>query len=248
MTVAPRDLVAVVLAGGLGTRLRPVLGDRPKALAPVAERPFIRWVLDAFEAAGVRRVVVAVGYRAGDIRAALGSRHGSLELSYSEEPEPLGTAGALRFARDQIDSDAALVANGDSLVRGLDFGRLTRAHDRSGAPVTVAAVSVLDASRFGRMEIDPSGQVTSFLEKGDNSSAGPAWINAGVYLCSARFLDSLPGDTPLSMERQVLPGWVGRGLRAFVVEGGALLDIGTPESFAAATSWMAPIGAGSSPC
>ena len=138
----------VILAGGLGTRLRSVVPDRPKVLAPVAGRPFVEHLLDAVAAAGATRAVLAVGYLADVVREAVGTRHGPIEIRYVVEAEPLGTAGALANAAPAIETEEALVLNGDTIVVA-DLVALVRRHREAGLDVTMVTVLVEDCARFG---------------------------------------------------------------------------------------------------
>jgi NDP-sugar pyrophosphorylase family protein len=233
-------VTAAVLAGGLGTRLRPAVADRPKVLAAVAGRPFLAYLLDALAAVGVRKTVLLTGYRSEQVSSALGERHGEMELFYSEEPSPLGTGGALRAALPHFDSESILLLNGDTYF-GMDLAAFAAFHRRRHADVSLALTAVDDAGRFGKVVVAPDGRVTAFEEK--NAAGRPGWINAGVYLLERSLLEDIPAGRPLSLERDLLPNWIaaravfGRRTRA------AFLDIGTPESFAAAADFLAAAGA-----
>jgi len=230
--------VAAILAGGLGTRLRPVTGELPKVLADVGGRPFILHLLERLARAGVQKVVLCTGFGAAAVRERLGERHGTLHLAYSEETEPLGTGGALRLALPLLQAaDPVLVLNGDSCAAA-DLGAFSRAHRDSGAIVSLVAVRVPDAGRYGVLRTDPRGRIRSFAEKG---GAGPGRINAGIYLISRRLITALPAGKPLSLERDVMPKWVRLGTVMAHADDGAFIDIGTPESHARAAAAMAAI-------
>lgn len=228
-----RDVTAAILAGGLGTRLRPVVADRPKVLAPVAGRPFLAHLLDRLAAGGWDEVVLLVGYGADQVRATFGERYRSLTLRYSTEPEPLGTGGAVRHALPHFARDRVLLLNGDSYCDfdPADFCR------GAGAGVGMVLAEAGDTSRYGRVEVGSGGRVTAFVEKA--AAGGPGRINAGVYLFPRDRLDGLPEGRPLSWERDVLPGWVAEG-RVSAYPGGRFIDIGTPESFATAEAFFDP--------
>jgi len=142
--VRPSELTAAVLAGGFGTRLRSVVGDRPKPLAQVQGRPFLGFLLDQLVGAGVRSVVLCTGYRGEQIRHAFGDKYRSLRLCYSQEPKALGTAGALRFALPQITSDPVLVLNGDSFS-AIDFEHYVRWHSEHRAAGSMVLARVLSS-------------------------------------------------------------------------------------------------------
>ncbi len=233
------DLTAAVIAGGLGTRLRAVVADRPTVLAEVRGRPFIAYLLDQLAAAGVRRAVLCTGHLGEQVAARLGRAHGALALEYSREETPLGTAGALRLALPRLGSDPVLAVNGDSFCDA-DLGAFWRWHRDQRAPASMLLAEVPDTRRFGRVTTAPGGAVAALVEKGE--APGRGWINAGVYLLSDRVLRAIPPDRAVSLEREVLPAWIGKGLRGFCAAG-AFLDIGTPESYAEAERFFAGGGA-----
>jgi D-glycero-alpha-D-manno-heptose 1-phosphate guanylyltransferase len=228
-------MTAVVLAGGFGTRLRSVVSDRPKVLAPVAGRRFVAYLLDQLADAGFQQTIVCTGHLGDQVREAFGNRWRKLQLRYSQEPEPLGTAGALRYALDSFPMDEMLVLNGDSFCE-VDLRALAELHHSRRAAATIAVTEVPDAGRYGGVKIDAAGAVSSFAEKG---TAGPGLINAGVYALDRQFVASIPSGIEVSLERDCFPQIIGKGLYAHRVDG-RFLDIGTPDSFAAAQNLLAP--------
>ena len=227
---------ALILAGGQGTRLRSVVADRPKVLAPVAGRPFIKHLLQQLLDAGLREVILCTGYMAESVRIELGDNFGSMALKYSEEKEPLGTGGALRNALPFIaNGEEILVLNGDSFCES-DIGALTKFHLSKGAIATIALRNVPDTSRYGQVELGPSEAVEIFAEKGDKRGSG--LINAGIYLINDKIIRELPEGVALSLERDVLPQLIGKGLFGFRINAGRFIDIGTPESFSESQSVM----------
>jgi D-glycero-alpha-D-manno-heptose 1-phosphate guanylyltransferase len=231
--VAVRPRTAAVLAGGLGTRLARVNGPRPKVLADVLGRPFLAFLLDSLAAAGVERVVLCTGYRGEQVRAYFGDAYRGLGLVYSREPVPLGTAGALRLALPFLADDPVLVANGDSYCHA-DLGALWTAHRASHAAATLLLTEVADTARYGSVAVDDEGRVVRFAEK---ASAGPGWISAGVYLLSRRFIEGIEPGKAVSLECEVLPSWIGRGLHGHR-SAGAFIDIGTPQTYRAAGAFL----------
>lgn len=227
---------AIVLAGGLGTRLRPVIGALPKALAQVAGRPWIDQLLDQLEAASVPKVVLATGYGSEALRTALGSGRRHLDLVHAPEPEPLGTAGALRFCSPLVASDLVIVLNGDSYC-GVDLRDLVAFHRQSGCKVTLTLVRVAETGRFGLVELDEAARVERFVEKGPSSNGSTGLVNAGVYVMERSFLAELPARTPLSLEREVFPALIEQGIAGFVCDG-PFLDIGVPEDFGRAEAFV----------
>lgn len=228
----------VVLCGGLGTRLRAVLQDRPKALAPVGGVPFLSLLLGSLARQGAGRVVLAAGYLGEHLRVyAEAQAPDGLDVRVVEEPHPLGTAGALRFAQAEAGlAGPFLAANGDTLFTG-SVRRLAEAHAAGGDArrATVALVPPPGGARFGRVTLGRDGRVTAFAEK-DGQAGG--WTNAGLYAIAPDALAHIrPGDAA-SLELDVLPGLVGRGLGGLTFPDATFLDIGTPESLAAAAGFV----------
>jgi NDP-sugar pyrophosphorylase family protein len=221
------SIPAVVLAGGLGTRLRAAVSDRPKVLAPVLGRPFLFHLLDWLEGTGVRDVVLCTGYGAEQVREAVRWSYKGMRVRHSREPEPMGTGGALRAALPLLPSGPVLVANGDSFPR-VDLAAFVDFHLRRGSGASLVLARVPDASRFGRVEADARGRVLRFAEKDGRPVSG--WINAGVYLLSRDRIASMPERRAVSLEREVFPGWLDHGIFAMRTDG-AFIDIGTPESY-----------------
>jgi NDP-sugar pyrophosphorylase family protein len=227
---------AAILAGGLGTRLRSAVADRPKVLAEVRGRPFLARLLDQVVDAGATRVVLLTGYRAEMIEQAFGTSYRGVELVHSPEPGPLGTGGAIRLALPHLASKAVLLLNGDSYC-DVDLRAFHAAHVVSGAETSLTLVQVPDTSRYGRVELDAHDRVLAFVEKGGEPR--PGWINAGVYLLDRRWIEAIPADRAASLEREVFAARVGQGLHGFRC-GGRFLDIGTPESYREAERFFAP--------
>lgn len=224
-----------ILAGGLATRLRGVLTDRPKILAPVAGRPFLRSLLDWLAGQGARRVVLGLGYRADMVLDYLAENpHPDLEIVPIVEPRPLGTAGAVAFARPYFRTDPVMVLNGDTILEA-DLSEFAAEHRRSSRVASIMCVWLADARRYGSVEIDEAGRILSFREK--DSSTLPAWINGGVYLFGGAVLDRIAGLTIGSLERDVLAAMPPRSIHSFRTEG-RFLDIGTPESLADAEDFL----------
>jgi NDP-sugar pyrophosphorylase family protein len=228
------DTTAVILAGGLGTRLRETVSDRSKVVAEVGGRPFITRIFDQLGAAGVRHVVLCTGYKAKGVEALLGDRFGEIALSYSPEPEQLGTGGALRNALGSIRSDEALVLNGDSYFSSnpLELKDFHRKHD---AIASIMLSYMKDVASYGQVRVTESEEIQAFEEKSGVSAAG--WVNAGVYLLRKDQIASIPSGKSVSLERETFPGWIGKGLYGYKAAG-TLLDIGTPERYANAEAFF----------
>ena len=231
-----KHVTVAILAGGLGTRLRPVIAERPKALAEIHGRPFLAYLLDQLSTTGFRSVVICTGYCGEQIHGALGDSYGSLRLSYSREARPLGTGGALRLALPNMISDPVLVMNGDSFCAA-DLKGFWDWHCRRGSRATILLTQVLDTQRYGAVKVDADGAVIEFAEKSKGKVAG--WINAGIYLLSRQVLHSIAEDTNTSLEYDVFPRWVGQGLYGHLGQG-RFLDIGTPDDYAAAQAFFTP--------
>lgn len=230
------NVTAAILAGGLGTRLSPVIGDQPKVLAEVHGRPFLAYLLDQLSARGVQNVVLCTGHMGGQIQALFGFVYQGLRLVYSQESSPRGTAGALRMALDHLESDSVLVMNGDSFCQA-DLKAFRAWHSMSQAEATLFLAEANDSKRYGRVDVDADGRVLSFVEK--DGHGGPGWINAGIYLFRRRIIETIPANRIVSLEREILPAWIPRGL--YVYRGrGRFLDIGTPEAYAQAEQFFGP--------
>jgi NDP-sugar pyrophosphorylase family protein len=223
-----------ILAGGLGTRLRPAIGERAKVVAPVDGRPFLVSILEQLAAAGFRDVVLCTGYRADEVEAALGPSHGPLALRYSREPEPLGTGGALRLALPLLDGESVLAMNGDSFCE-VDLAAAWAWHRAKRSDATLVTVEVPDAARFGRVELDAEDRVRRFTEK--QEGGGPGWINAGIYLLARERIAALATGRALSLERDALPAWAATALYGYRVRG-RFIDIGTPGAYSAASRFF----------
>ena len=218
---------AFVLAGGLGTRLKPRFGDLPKPLAPLGGRPFLARQLEWLRGHGIVRAVILAGYGADQVREALGDGGPlGMELEYSIEPEPLGTGGALKLAEGFVDGPV-LVVNGDTLG-DVDPWTLERDRWERGAVGAVALYRVDDAAARGRVE-HAAGSVRRFVEK-DPAFTGAAWVNGGQYTFAPAFWRRLP-EGASSLERDVLPALAEQGRLAGSESPGRFWDIGTPEDF-----------------
>lgn len=220
---------AIVLAGGFGTRLRGIVDDVPKPLAPVAGRPFLAWLLDRLAAGGMRRCILATGYLSELIEQRIGTSWQGMDIAYSLEPEPLGTGGAIRLAATRLQGDAAHVLNGDTWLE-YDPAALEDAARASNASMAIALARVDDVARYGAVDID-HGRVAGFREKGE---AGPGWINAGCYFLGAEALAALPAREAFSFEQDVLQPRVQAGVVAAFTATSGFIDIGVPEDYARA--------------
>ncbi len=231
-----RGREAVILAGGLGTRLASVLPDRQKVTAEIGGQPFALRLAQALARRGVTRIVFAAGHRAADVQTVIDQAPAAgPRMEISVEAEPLGTGGALRLALERTTAEPLLVMNGDSFA-DVDIDRLYDAHARRSARVTLATVKVEPVGRYGLVESREDGRVLAFDEK-PTSPPPQGWINAGVYLFAREVVAAMPRATPFSLERDVFPALVGHGLYAVRFEA-PFIDIGTPESLQAAQTFF----------
>ena len=230
------EITAVILAGGMGTRLREVVADKPKVLAEVNGRPFITYLLDQLADAGVNRVVLCTGYMAGLISASLGCHYRGMELQYSEETVPIGTGGAVRLALPMISSSPSpvLVMNGDSFCE-VDLPAFVQQHKDAAARASLVLAQVSDISRYGAVELAADKVILKFEEKGGRQGQG--LINAGIYLLEQSAIAAMPATGALSLERDLFPSLIGHGLFGFT-QSGKFIDIGIPADYHAASSFF----------
>ena len=227
---------ALILAGGLGTRLRSAVADRAKSVAPVSGRPFLSFVLGHLARSGrVSRFILCTGYLAATIRGAIGEHYEGIPVAYSEEVQPLGTGGALRQAMTQFAlSRQFMVLNGDTILR-LRIGALIDFHRAQKADLTLALSYARSAERFGTVSLKGE-RITSFAARGSTTRG---WINGGNYVFSPRAAKALL-DMPekFSIESAFFPAQVARMRCAGYRSRAAFLDIGTPEDFQRAASLL----------
>jgi mannose-1-phosphate guanylyltransferase len=224
---------AVILVGGEGTRLRPLTVTVPKPVLPLVDRPFLVYMLEWLRRHGVDDVVMSCGFLATSVRNVLGDgSHLGLRLRFVEEPEPRGTAGALKYAEDLLD-ERFLMLNGDVLT-DLDLTAQIAQHERTGAIGTLALVPVDDPTAYGLVRTNEDLSVNAFVEKPTADSIDTNLISAGAYVLERSVLDLIPPDRNVSIEREVWPRLVGAGLYAYAAPA-YWLDIGTPERYLQAT-------------
>jgi D-glycero-alpha-D-manno-heptose 1-phosphate guanylyltransferase len=225
---------AIILAGGLGTRLRSTVPDVPKSMAPIAGRPFLEILLAALSDHGFCRVVLSVGYMANAIVSHFGDRFAGLELAYAIECSPLGTGGATRNALGHCYNDHVFVFNGDTII-ALEVSEVEAMWTRLRRPVIVGR-EVPDMTRYGRLEAS-DGLVHSLSEK---AGTGAGIANAGCYLFPVNLLDAFEVGKPFSLERDFLAHAVKRQPFQLYVTHGNFIDIGVPEDFARAQTELEP--------
>lgn len=225
---------AVILLGGKGTRLATLYPDRPKALVPLAGRPFIEWQVDWLRRSGVTRIHLAAGHMADQIEAWSANQE---EITVSREPEPLGTGGALTCITEYLLEDRFLLVNGDTLLPQLDVSRMVRlATDTTDDWNLIIAVTRIEsAGRFGTVEFDSTGIIHAFREKIERNAG---WINGGIYWIPRTCLDGLQPDTFCSLETDLFPLWASQQRLQACPSEPPLLDMGTPEGLHEMTTWL----------
>ena len=223
---------AVVLVGGFGTRLRPLTSDLPKQMLPIVDRPMIEHVVGHLAAHGVEEVVLSLGFLPDAFLDTYpDGRCAGLPLHYAVEPEPLDTAGAIRFAAEDAGIDEAfLVLNGDVLT-DLAVDELIGFHRASGAEATVSLTPVDDPSRYGVVPTDADGRVTGFVEKPPAGAAPCNWINAGTYVFEPSVIDRIEPGRRVSVEREVFPAMADEGVLYGLRSEAYWVDTGTPETY-----------------
>ena len=224
---------AVVLVGGLGTRLRPLTATTPKQMLPIVHRPMIEWVVGHLARYGVDDVVLSMGYRPDAFQDAYpDGRCAGATMHYAVEPEPLDTAGAVHFAAtDAGISERFLVVNGDVLT-DLDIGALVDFHASREAEATIALHQVADPSRYGVVPTDDRGRVTAFVEKPEPGTAPTDLINAGTYVLEPSVVDRIAPGQRVSMERETFPRLAEEGRLYARDDGGVYwIDTGTPAQY-----------------
>jgi D-glycero-alpha-D-manno-heptose 1-phosphate guanylyltransferase len=226
-----QDIPAVLLVGGMGTRLRSVLPSTPKPLARVGNLPFLQLLVLQLHSQGIRRIVMCTGHLAEQIEEEFGDGHKwDVAIDYSKELKPLGTAGAVKLAERYLQNVSDfLVMNGDSFLE-LDFQKFVRFHRERGGVISMAVRRVSDASRYGSVQLDANNRVLGFSEK--TGASVPNIVNGGVYVFNRSVLKQIP-EGSASLERDIFPKALGRGVYALDQQG-MFIDIGTPEDYARA--------------
>lgn len=217
---------AIILAGGKGTRLKEIIKDVPKPMAPIANRPFLEYLILHLGKWNIKNIVLSVGYKKEIIKSYFntGEKLG-VEILYTEEEKPLGTGGAIKKAASLVDEENFIVMNGDSFF-DINFDQLITFHKSRLSTVSLGLVYVSDTSRYGRVEISKKGVVTRFAEKGVIRNG---FINGGVYVLNRKVVKNIP-DGEVSFESKVLPTLIGQGLNGMAVQG-FFIDIGVPNDY-----------------
>jgi mannose-1-phosphate guanylyltransferase len=220
---------AVILVGGEGTRLRPLTSTVPKPVVPLVDRPFVTFMLEWLRQHGIDDVILSCGFLGTSVRNVLGDGSGlQMRLRFVEEPDPRGTAGALKFAESLLD-ESFVMLNGDVLT-DIDLSDQIAQHERTGAKATLALVPVSDPTAYGLVHLHDDRSVRDFVEKPSSDAIDTNLISAGAYVLSREVLDLVPAERNVSIEREVWPLLIGKGLYGFPAEG-YWLDIGSPQRY-----------------
>lgn len=225
-----------ILAGGFGTRLRDKVPDMPKSMAPVAGKPFLEWQIMLLNTQGFSEIVMCLGYRSQQIVDYFGdgSKLG-VDIDYSIENEPLGTAGAILNASSFIN-ETFMVINGDTFF-DMDLQSLREFHEAKKAELSLSLTMVEDVSRYGSVLIDINNRVLEFNEKNPDVK-GFGYINAGVYILEPLVLESIFLNKPVSLENDIIPSIINKGSVYGLIADGFFIDIGTPNSYEAAQHYF----------
>jgi NDP-sugar pyrophosphorylase family protein len=226
MTADLKEIDVVILCGGLGTRLKPVVSDRPKVLAKIGEKTFLDILIDSLTKQGFKNIILCVGYLKGQIKNHFDCDK-DYNIMFSEEKEPLGTGGALKKARSLIISNPFMVMNGDSICK-IDFRKFYDFHVNKKAILSMALVRTKAAQDFGSVILDDSQRITSFMEK--VVSKDECLINAGIYLMQKDVFSYMPDENRFSLEYDFFPKRIKDKCFGFTINS-ELIDIGTPERY-----------------
>lgn len=226
---------AVILVGGMGTRLRPLTLSAPKPMLPTAGVPFLTHLITRIRDAGITHIVLGTSYQAEVFQTYFdGGDILGVELEYVVESEPLGTGGGIRNVAERLRGDNVMIFNGD-VLSGVDLTALLAAHEQSDADVTLYLTKVDDPRAFGCVPTDADGRVTAFLEKDPNPVTDQ--INAGTYVFKRAIVDSIPAGRPVSVERETFPGLLASGARVMgFVDSTYWRDLGRPSDFVAGSA------------
>jgi D-glycero-alpha-D-manno-heptose 1-phosphate guanylyltransferase len=237
---------AIILCGGAGLRIRSVTGGAPKSMATVAGRPFLELLFRQLSRYGLKRVILALGYRKEAIIAWLSEHEFSVDLAFATEDVPLGTGGAVRNAVSLAQSDTLLVINGDSYT-DVDFSSFAKVHESTEADLSVVVVPADGRRDIGSVFVDKNDRLTGFAEKQSGADLKPH-VSAGIYMMSRRLLNSIPAGVQISLEKDLFPRWIeeGKDVRAFR-HPGHCIDIGTPDRYQIAQQMLANVEVDSVP-
>jgi len=218
---------AIILAGGEGKRLRSVINDIPKPMAPIKDKPFLEYIILQLKNQNLKDIIISTGYKGSIIKNYFqDGGNWDINIEYSEEDKPLGTGGALRKAGELIDDEQFIVMNGDSFF-DIEFKQLISFHEEKQAVATISLAYAETLERYGHVEIGNDGEITKFIEKGNSVSAGH--VNGGIYILNSELINKIPLGQ-VSLETEVLPNLINRGLFGMKSKS-FFVDIGKPEEY-----------------
>lgn len=220
------EIDTVILCGGKGTRLKPVVSDRPKVMAAFGDTTFLDILIDSLQSNGFKTFILCIGYMKDQIKDHFKNRE-DFTIIFSEEDEPLGTGGALKKAKSLIKSDTFVVMNGDSIC-DINFQDFYHFHKSKHALLSMALVRTKESKDFGNVTINGKHEIISFKEKISNNS--PCLVNAGVYLMQKEIFSLMPENSTFSLELDFFPKMIGEKCAGFIINS-ELIDIGTPERY-----------------
>ncbi len=229
---------AVILAGGFGTRLRPLSCTRPKLLFPLANQPILDWTVKALSESGVDTVILAVNYMAEAIVRHMGVSKYGVSIIYSREERPLGTGGPIKRAENIIGREEPFLAMNGDVICEVDYKAMVERHVEAGAVATLALVEVERPERFGVVQLDDEGRIVRFVEKPRPETAPSRLVNAGIYVLSPEVFDYIPESRPVSIEREVFPKLAEEGVLYGHRIPGPWIDIGVPDDYLKANAIM----------
>ena len=218
---------AIILAGGMGTRLRSVITEIPKPMAPVGNKPFLAIILDNLNDQGIEHVILAVGYKHEVIQSHFGNQYKSITLDYAVEEEPLGTGGAVGLSLNQLNGDAFLMMNGDTLF-DVNLSHLSQFHSERKADLSIALKPIKNQDRYGLVKVNENAQVVEFAEK---QHIDQGLINGGVYATSKSYIDSLNLPQKYSWEKDILEKQSVKSKIYGYLSDSYFIDIGIPEDY-----------------
>jgi NDP-sugar pyrophosphorylase family protein len=224
------ERTALILCGGLETRVRPSSFATPKPLLPIGYQPLLEYQVEYLKRYEFDRIILAIGFLQEQIVRYLDERKLGIRLRYSFEKEPLDTGGAIKNAESMISSDF-LTLNGDVIFSGLDFDKLIYVHKKANSLATVVLAKSITPTRFGAVELDSENRLVSFVEKPRKQTTGEVWVNAGIYVISPRVLSKIPKGRRSSLELDVFPKLMRENAIYGYMHEGYWADVGTPEDY-----------------
>lgn len=222
---------AIILAGGLGTRLREVVADRPKAMAPVNGKPFLDYQLDYLSVFGINHVIISVGYKRDAVMNHYGNKFKNIRIDYAVEEEPCGTGGGVKLAMQKVEGSSVYVLNGDTFYH-IDYLKFLDIHHAKESKLSIVLREVEDVTRYGSIERNDERRITGFWVK--STKSGPGLINGGVYLINKAFFQSFNLPDKFSLEKDFFEKYYSQYKLYGIMCRQYFIDIGVPEDYARA--------------